>query len=353
MPIRVIPNPNGWGPLFLRGYVYVWRDGRKRRISVPRQSAGTTDRGEAEAVARQIEARYVRETIEGRAPCVTFAEKMTEYLDGGGEARFLDKPLALLGAMEIDQIGQAELDAAAMKAYPSATSGTRRRQFYTPVMAVLNHGRTVKRPEDKGERTVWITPTQAALVIQHASKDAHANPWAGPLVELFYGGGLRLSEGLKLDGATDVFPGYGYVIVRDPKNGYERVVRLPRRTLAALAGLPTLGQPGPIFRRQDGEPYAVIQASGTRLKFFETAVAAAGLDPKVYTPHTARHSWATWFYAVTKDQVALKANGGWRSNQWQRYTHLASSGLAEEAISLGWDFRDQHPVSQETAGSVA
>lgn len=68
------------------------------------------------------------------------------------------------------------------------------------------------------------------------------------------------------------------------------------------------------------------------------AVKAVGLDPEKYTPHVCRHTWATWFNAQTRDVLRLKDEGGWKSNEWQRYTKLGTPQLGEDARKRGWNF---------------
>lgn len=350
MPIRPYLRPDGRSPnYYARGYVWVWRDGRPSKYVIPEQSTRTADEREAEAICKQLEQRYQRENVEGRRAAKTFAEAMIAYTEAGGDARFLAKPLDAFYDAPIDQISQDDIDKEGRKAYPKASSATMRRQWHTPIAAVLRHAgieKRVRRPKDGRARTVWVRPRDAAEIVSRAARGRFKHPWAGPLVELFFGGGLRLSEAIMLDARDDVFTDFGYVVVRNPKNGHERVVRLPRRTTAALAGLPNLGEPGPLFRSYHGEPYVAWEGTGTRVGFIKTAVRDAGLDPKIFTPHTFRHSWATWRYSQTKDLIDLRANGGWRTvTQCERYTHLASPEIAEEAIRLGWDFRESNRES--------
>jgi len=72
------------------------------------------------------------------------------------------------------------------------------------------------------------------------------------------------------------------------------------------------------------------------LKYFQTAVEEAGLDRHIYdTPHVCRHTWATWFDAVTRDVVRLCDQGGWRSTEWSRYTKLGTPHLAADVEARG------------------
>jgi integrase len=49
------------------------------------------------------------------------------------------------------------------------------------------------------------------------------------------------------------------------------------------------------------------------------------------TPHDLRHSWASWHYALHRDLLALKIEGGWSSVALvERYAHLMPTGLEAE-----------------------
>ena len=87
----------------------------------------------------------------------------------------------------------------------------------------------------------------------------------------------------------------------------------------------------------DGDPFPANQKP--LQKPFNRARDAAGL-PSWATPHVMRHTWATWFYAQTKDVLRLKQEGGWKSDQWERYTKIAPPRIGADAFDRGWDFSE-------------
>src|SRR5262249_43154267 len=111
--------------------------------------------------------------------------------------------------------------------------------------------------------------------------------------------------------------------------GKRRVAKLPPRVIAALAELPH--REGRVFRHQRGD-YTVGEhrAGGEFRSAWLTAIRRAGLDPK-FTPHVCRHTWATWHYALNKDLLGLKAEGGWGSvSMVERYAKLMPAGYEGE-----------------------
>ena len=58
-----------------------------------------------------------------------------------------------------------------------------------------------------------------------------------------------------------------------------------------------------------------------------------------YTPHTCRHTWATWFYAITLDPMKLRTEGDWSSlSLVERYAHLMTPEEARD-VHLVWGSR--------------
>lgn len=343
MPLEIKRDRKS-GIYYVRGTVVVWRGGEPQTEEV-RRSTFTRDEAQAEAIKRQIENAVAERNITGREPALTFQQAAARYLNQGGEERFLAKPIAHLGAMRIDQITQQDIDDAGVKAYPNSTA-TRRRQFHAPVLAVLNANginARFKRPPDGQKRTIFMRPDQADKVLHTMLDTRWPNPWSPALATFLFGQGSRVGETLAIDGRDDISLDDRYAILRDTKNGRERMVTLCRRTIAAVSMIPNLGHKGPLFLRYDGRPYADRENRGFKLGFWISAVERAGLDSRVYTPHVARHSWATWFYSQTRDVVRLKAEGGWESGEWERYVKLAAPSLGDAAKRIGFDFTVNGP----------
>ena len=345
-------KPNAHGIYQISGTITVWKDGQCHSLQI-RQSARTRSKSEAEGIARQIANKATQQNITGREPARTFAELAEDYLAAGGSARYLDKVIVELGHLEGDEIGQAEIDEAAAALYPQASPATRNRQVFTPVLAVLHHAGCnlrVRRPRGGGRRTHFFTPEQADSQIRLIAAGRYRNPWTPALATFLFCQGARLGETLAIDG-TDVNLSAGYAVLRDTKNDTERMAHLLPRARAALQAIPNLGRRGPLFLRYDGRPYMPRDIRGGQIRaVWSRAAADNGMDPKVYSPHTARHSWATWHYSWLLDPLRLKNEGGWESDEYQRYVKLVNPALGEAAFRLG--FVPENPRRQSWGWTV-
>jgi integrase len=342
MPLKLDRHANGvW---YMAGTVTVWRNGQPHSVEI-RQSTRCRDEAQADGIRRQKEAQVAEQNITGREPAITFRQAAALYVKQGGEERFLEKPKNRLGGMRVDEITQQMIDDAGQRAYPDNTA-TRRRQFHAPVIAVLKSAgikTAFDRPPDGKKRTLFLWPEKAVQLIAHVTDSRWPNPWSPALATFLFGQGCRVGETLAIDGRDDISLAGKYVILRDTKNGLERMVTLCPRVIAAVSTIPNLGQRGPLFLRYDGRPYVERENRGFQLKFWTRAAAAMDLDVHDYTPHVARHSWATWFYSQTLDPLRLKSEGGWMSGEWERYVKLAAPALGHAALQYGFDFSKNPP----------
>lgn len=303
------------------------------------RSTGETSKPEARKKVAEIE----REALAGPKPTgwrdMSFARAMTAYIDSGKDARFLDRVLEHFQETPIAEIDNAAMSRAANMIYPGRSPATIRRQLYVPVNAIINFVKDEKlrAPKGGGARTMFVMPDLADRIIQAST--TQPSPWLPALITFLFGQGARAGETFAIDGRDDIDLAGRWAMLRDTKNGHERRVTLQPRVVAALSRLPNIGEPGPLFRRFDGKPFAEKVGRGGQVRTaFATAVDAAGGDASIVTPHVCRHSWATWFYAQTRDPLRLKEEGGWRSNEWQRYVKLGTPEIGEEATKKGWNF---------------
>jgi integrase len=333
--LRVISRP-GSNALYLRGVI------NGRRIF---ESTGTDSPQLAEEARAQREAELYRAGIYGAQPKVTFAAAVVSYSQA--EARpastlaYLNRILPVLGqSVACQDVNQAVIDRACrVLCRPGAKPGTKLRNVVTPIRAVLMHAvrrgwctpPVFERQRSSPARTAWLTPAQAEAMITAAVKrQAHLRP----LLMFLFCTGARLGEAIALDW-QDVDLQGARAVLRETKNGRDRLVDLPPRAVVELANLPQ--RDGPVFRAR-GRGYRRTQTSrtvpygGQARRAFASCLKAAGITSGL-TPHHVRHSWATWHYGVHRDLLRLKADGAWSSvSQVERYAKLMPAHLAPDAL---------------------
>ena len=316
------------------------------------ESTRTSNKRAAEAIRQRREKEIIERAALGPVASVTFAEAASEYMQSGGEGRYLVKILHHFGPrMLLSAVNMAQINRAAVAIYPTAQDATINRQLITPIRAVIRHaagGIRTRRVDDA--RTRWLTPAEAARLVDCA------HPRVRPLILFLIGTGARPAEALQLtrrDLHLDAAQAFlAAPTGRQSKSGAPRMVALPPPTLAALraADLPEFG---PIFRTPKGAPYVIRAHGGGQIQSaFTTARDAAGLGADVI-PYTCRHTWATWFQAATGDLAALQDQGGWASPRMaQRYRHLAPATLPRDLAAHGWRFARHADAAAAWAGAA-
>jgi integrase len=351
MPIRLVrrcKSPN-W---IIRGTL------RGVRIE---ESTGTDNKKIAEEIRAKREAEILAQSVYGRRATATFAEAALNYLENGGNKRFLDRVIRHFGTTPLAKIDQDAIDRGARGVYPNVSGATRDRQFYTPASAVIKHAAKrgwcsqiiMERPEKPPGRARWITPEEAERLI------AACNEALRVLVIFLLYTGARIGEALWLDWRdVDLVRGHVTFPVnpqegRRTKNNEARGVPLHPRVRAALANLPH--RDSEVFRRLDGRPYERLRendtSAGDRIKKgFAGACKRAGI--KNFTPHDCRHTWATWHYAKNRDLLALQRLGGWKTLAMvTRYAHVNVGELAHTIDNLPWDTAETGGNPRDSASS--
>ncbi len=341
MPLKLTQR-NGTGNFYLRGNV---------AGSNIYRSTGTSDRAAAEAIRIRTEAQALKRASLGIKATVTFAEAALNYLNSGGEGRFLPPILNHFGpTTRLADIGNAAVNRAAAALYPNAQPATINRQLITPISAILTmaaedglcHPVRLRRRAVATKVTRWLTPEEFEAFA------AEFTPHLEQIIGFMIGTGARVSETLNLQTST-LYLATGQALLTKTKNGQPRMVRFPARA-ARMMQARELPQTGPVFLTDHGEAYRTdrIAASGKRdgasiKTAFNRARAAAGLaskGPDKVTPHTIRHTWATWHYAQNRDFGALLDLGGWSTADVANiYRKIAPDDLAERLLAHGWDYR--------------
>lgn len=328
--------------LFQRGAVWYVRGtvgptGRKIKVY---ESTNTPHRNLADAYRAKREAELFESAIFGKRDPVAFRAAAQSYLNFEARSqRTIDYATALtdyFGDTLLDNIGQDQADAAVETIVgTTAAPATKVRVVYTPLIAILNFGAPrewckpplIEKPRTPKGKTRWLTPAEAEALI------AGAAPHLKPLLTFFLCTGARVSEALDLDWA-DVHLSALKVMLRDTKNGRDRVAHLPPAAILAIANMPH--REGKVFRRDDGEPYADRERwEGGQIKTaFSTALRRAHIVTRT-RPHDLRHTFATRFYPLTKDFMLLKDEGRWQTlSMVERYAHLMPPDLVSQIAGV-------------------
>lgn len=318
-----------------------------------RQSAGTADRRLAQEAAAALEARIYRAAIHGSRAPVAWEVACASYLDAHPprptQAAALLRITQAMGRAWIADIDQAAIDRlCAMVCRPDAAPATKLRQVIGPVRAVLMHAARrgwcdpplleVPAGATGARRTRWLTPEEFHAL--HAATAPHLQP----LLVFLVCTGARLGEALALDWrAVDLR--HARAVLPETKGGErDRPVELPPAAVAALAALVhregRVFRPPPITRGKAliRQPEAYRDTGGTGGGQIATAWNAAcrraGLAGQGVTPHTLRHTWASWRYAVHRDPFRLREEGGWSSvSLVERYAKLVPEGMVPEILA--------------------
>lgn len=101
-----------------------------------RQSAKTGDKKAAQLAARELERAIWEGLADPRK--LTFEEAALEYMQAGGDTRFLAPLIQHFQGWTLDSIKPGHVQDAARAIYPTATPATWNRQGITPAQAVIN-----------------------------------------------------------------------------------------------------------------------------------------------------------------------------------------------------------------------
>ena len=175
-----------------------------------------------------------------------------------------------------------------------------------------------------------------ALIAAAAARDGPGGARMGALIELAYGGGLRISELISLPVAPFARTPAARAIVVRGKGGKERLIPVNARAHEAVAAyLPY--RPGYIASGEKSSPW-LFPSRGRSGRLTERRVAQlldaaardAGLDPSRVSPHVLRHAFATHLLEGGADlRIVQTLLGHADIATTQIYTHLAQDHLRE------------------------
>lgn len=320
MPIKLIPPRKGRSP-------YYYGRGSYLGVFVERSTKAVRA-----SVARQAIAKWEQEIERGEfdaGPEVTFLSAAVAYMQAGGDKRPVKKLLVHFGEKPLKEIGQAELDAAAVALFPTQAAATRNREVYTPVSAILKHSgfdKKIRRPKGwRGSRsTRWLEPEQAFTIFRAAEG---LDLEFSILLKVYCYTGRRLSEILDTV-IADVSLERQAIYLPDTKNGEPAPVYLPLVVVTALAnhprGLDRLATEK-LFRWRKG---------GRLYKLWKEVKRAAGISfpPRQGGFHLFCHTYGTWLHRLGLDAWDMTETSRWKDPaSAKRYAHTEPGAMARKA----------------------
>lgn len=192
------------------------------------ESTGTDDRKKAERLRLKRENDLYDRIKLGEVQPLTFAAAADHYSNKGGEIKYVTKLVAYFKDEKLKDIGQAEIEKAAMILYPDAKASTINRSLISPFITVAKAavddelpGASMRKIKRRKEKKPVITPASdehIAKLLPHCSEGLAA------LITLMTYTGLRTGEALRVrkEHIKD-----GYIHVGKTKNGRPRMVPIP------------------------------------------------------------------------------------------------------------------------------
>ncbi|MGB6229747.1 MAG: site-specific integrase [Litorimonas sp.] len=306
------------------------------------RSTKTTDRTLAESLRIRWEKELDEQRIYGVKATATFAEAVNLYLDTGKPGRFLLPLLNALGGTLLHEIDFRLVMDTANRLYPKAAPATLQRQAITPIQSIMNRAAKAglcepvlfPRMPESPAKLRWLTPEEFDAMLEACNPATTFDV----LLMLLLATGGRVSTLLDAP-ARSYHRGTGQVWLPSVKGGSDSMHNLPPRVASALPRLhwetpfasPIITGRGAPYRRTADGRYQIKDA-------FARVRDRAGLGRDV-TPHTVRHTFATWHYACGNDVRATKDAGGWKTYAMvERYSKLAPADLPHriEAHGLLW-----------------
>ena len=240
----------------------------------------------------------------------------------------ISKPLADAGVEELEQ-SVAQLRAAGLAPATIARRVAAARSFYKHLQLIGrredNPAAALSLPRRPRPLPKTLSPGEAERLIAAARGTQPRDLRDQALVELLYGGGLRVSEAVGL-GTTGVDLDARLVRVVG-KGGKERVVPVGRPAVEALRRYLARGRP---YLDRRHRPELFLNARGgplTRAGAFlilRRLAERAGLDPQRVHPHLLRHSFATHLLEGGADLRSVQEMLGHADlSTTELYTHVS------------------------------
>lgn len=302
-----------------------------------RQSAGTENREDAEALLAKLTLDAYREAYFGLKPQRSWQEAVVRYLavksmlrsfaDVQRICRMLDP---YLGCLNLGQINGDVIWSVVQGELKKGNKPATVNRYLALIRSLLRMARDewqwidsipkIRLLPGEIERDRWLTRDEAERLI------AACPPHLAALVKFALATGCRAREITGLEwGRVDLARRTAWL--NQTKNGTPRGVPLNSDAVAVLEG--EVGKHAEYCFTFRGKPITWQVSSTAWVK----AVAAAGLTDIRF--HDLRHTWASWHRQAGTTCDELKDLGGWKSRQMvDRYAKFATENLATAAARI-------------------
>ena len=302
-----------------------------------RQSAGTENREDAEALLAKLTLDAYRERHFGLKPERSWQEAVVRYLavksmlrsfgDVQRICRMLDP---YLGTLTLNQINGDVIWSVVQGELKKGNKPATVNRYLALIRSLLRMARDewqwidsipkIRLLPGEVERDRWLTREEAERLIQACP------PHLAALVQFALATGCRAREITGLEwGRVDL--NSQTALINETKNGTPRGVPLNCDAVAVLERV--VGKHPRYSFTYRGQPIGG-QISNTA---WQNAVAEAGL--KDFRFHDLRHTWASWHRQAGTSCDELKDLGGWKSRHMvDRYAKFATENMAVAAARI-------------------
>jgi len=302
-----------------------------------RQSAGTEDRREAEALLAKLKVEAFRESNFGIKPQRSWQEAVVRYLSGKQHLRSIADVRRICRRLD-PYLGELHLREITGDVIWRITQGELKRgnqpatvnRYLATIRNLLRIARDewqwidvipkIRLLSGENERDRWLTQEEADRLI------AAAAPHLKALIRFALATGCRAREitGLEWD-RVDLQRGTAWL--NQTKNGTPRGVPLNRDAVEVLEA--ERGKHPVFCFTYRSEPIAWEMTNSA----WHTAIEKAGITD--FRFHDLRHTWASWHRQAGTSCDELKDLGGWKSRVMvDRYAKFATEHLTAAAARI-------------------
>lgn len=286
----------------------------------------------------RVEYEYEIQNSTGKKQKKTLSHAIIEYIENGGENKYLNQINEHLGTVSLNEFNQHLIDQAARVAYAGYKKGekgksrsysksTIKRQFYTPLAAVLHHAHDIgwmsyvriKMPKVERPPPQWADKKWFAKFFKEASSELSA------ITTFLAGTGCRISETINLE-TQYVNLDEKWAYVRVTKNQEPRMVYLPDVVIEAIR---------PYVEENNKTVFYMYRTRHNVNDELKRTCTRAKIE-YLSTHKVGSHTFATNLALYAKmDSKALTETGRWKDpKSTYHYTHYVTREQARKADVL-------------------